>query len=52
MQGFLTKKLYGFLTADQLLWYADTLSFVLRGRFLIGVAKYLQKKDTVSLRHK
>lgn len=34
------------VAVDQLLWYADSLSFLLRGRFLIGVAKYLEKKDT------
>ncbi|KAL8436681.1 hypothetical protein ACSSS7_001506 [Eimeria intestinalis] len=35
--------------ADQLLWYADTVAFLVRGRFLIGLAKYMANKDTVGL---
>ncbi|CDJ39915.1 hypothetical protein, conserved [Eimeria tenella] len=34
------------VAVDQLLWYVDSLSFVVRGRFLVGVAKYLANKDT------
>ncbi|KAL8449863.1 hypothetical protein Emed_002826 [Eimeria media] len=37
------------VAVDQLLWYADTLAFLIRGRFLIGLAKYMANKDTVSM---
>ncbi|KAL8439828.1 hypothetical protein Efla_004354 [Eimeria flavescens] len=43
---FLVSACSCWIAVDQLLWYVDSLSLLLRGRFLIGVAKYLAHKDT------
>ncbi|KAL8455836.1 hypothetical protein Emag_000410 [Eimeria magna] len=47
---FLVSACSCWVAVDQLLWYADTLAFLVRGRFLIGLAKYMANKDTVGLR--
>ncbi|KAL8271993.1 hypothetical protein Esti_004117 [Eimeria stiedai] len=43
---FLVSACSCWVAVDQLLWYADTLAFLVRGRFLIGLAKYMANKDT------
>lgn len=43
---FLVSACSCWVALDQLLWYADSLSLLIRGRFLIGVAKYIANKNT------
>ncbi|XP_026194124.1 uncharacterized protein LOC34617360 [Cyclospora cayetanensis] len=44
---FLVSACSCWVAIDQLLWYVDMLYLLIRGRFLIGVAKYLTNRDTV-----
>ncbi|OEH78568.1 hypothetical protein cyc_00141 [Cyclospora cayetanensis] len=43
---FLVSACSCWVAIDQLLWYVDMLYLLIRGRFLIGVAKYLTNRDT------
>ncbi|CDI87440.1 hypothetical protein, conserved [Eimeria praecox] len=43
---FLVSACSCWVAVDQLLWYVDCISYVVRGRFLVGVAKYIGNKDT------
>ena len=38
------------VSVDQLLWYIDIVSYLIRGKFAIGVAKYIIWPETTKLR--
>ncbi|CDJ46696.1 hypothetical protein, conserved [Eimeria brunetti] len=43
---FLVSACSCWVAVDQLLWYVDCISYLIRGRFLVGVAKYIANKNT------